>query len=88
MARDRMKNNEIRIGLLGCGGIVGSHANAFSKLTDKGRVVAVAEPNKDRYPQIKKWFGDDIKIVSDYSCQWTMSMRWTLSCRITCTCLR
>lgn len=61
-----MKNNEIRIGLLGCGGIVGSHANAFSKLTDKGRVVAVAEPNKDRYPQIKKWFGDDIKIVSDY----------------------
>lgn len=61
-----MRKNEIRIGLLGCGGIVGAHAQAFSKLTGKGRVVAVAEPNKDRCPQIRKWFGDGIKIVPDY----------------------
>jgi predicted dehydrogenase len=61
-----MIKDKIKVGLLGCGGIVGAHAAAFLKMKDKAVVAAVAEPNKERAPQIREWFGKDIRIVPDY----------------------
>lgn len=61
-----MNNAKIKVGLLGCGGIVGAHVRGFRKAEDLGEVVMVAEPNKERYGQIQEWFGDQVKIVEDY----------------------
>lgn len=61
-----MKKDKVKIGLLGCGGIVGAHARGLNGNTDKCQVVAVAEPKEDRYPQIREWFGDNVNIVKDY----------------------
>jgi len=61
-----MKKDKICVGLLGCGGIVGSHVKGFSNIKNMCEVVAVAEPNKERYKQIREWFGDDVLIVDNY----------------------
>jgi len=61
-----MSRNKTRVGLLGCGGIVGSHRPGFDACRDACDVVAVAEPNASRHAFIREAFGGGVAIVRDY----------------------
>jgi UDP-N-acetyl-2-amino-2-deoxyglucuronate dehydrogenase len=61
-----MEKNKVKVGLLGCGGIVDAHVRGFDKIKEECDVIAVAEPNQGRHGQIRQWFGDDVTIVNDY----------------------
>ena len=61
-----MKTEKIKVGLLGCGGIVGSHRRGFDENHDACEVVAVAEPREKRHAFIRDAFGADVQIVPDY----------------------
>jgi UDP-N-acetyl-2-amino-2-deoxyglucuronate dehydrogenase len=54
------------VGILGGGGILGSHVAGFKKTTDDCQVLAVAEPREERHADIRKHFGPQIKICRDY----------------------
>jgi UDP-N-acetyl-2-amino-2-deoxyglucuronate dehydrogenase len=55
-----------KVGLLGCGGIVGGHRQGFDAVSDVCEVVAVAEPRAERHAFITDAFGPGVQIVSDY----------------------
>lgn len=57
---------KFKVGLLGCGGIVGAHAPGFKAAAEFCEVVAVAEPNQGRHAWIRKTFGANVIIVDDY----------------------
>lgn len=61
-----MKREPVKIGVLGCGGIFGSHMKGYSKLGERCDIVAVAEPDRGRHDKIKEWFGADVRIFDDY----------------------
>lgn len=61
-----MKSNTTKVGLLGCGGIVGGHRRGFDAVRETCEVIAVAEPREDRRAFIAEAFGNDVRIVSDY----------------------
>ncbi|MBI3944411.1 MAG: Gfo/Idh/MocA family oxidoreductase [Armatimonadetes bacterium] len=56
----------VRIGILGGGGILGAHAPGFMKLRDRCAVVAVAEPNAARHARVRELLGDDVRLYGDY----------------------
>jgi UDP-N-acetyl-2-amino-2-deoxyglucuronate dehydrogenase len=55
-----------RIGILGGGGILNSHAPAYRRLTDLCTVTVVAEPNPDRANIIRELLHPGVRIVKDY----------------------
>jgi len=61
-----MAEDRVRVGLLGCGGIVAAHLRGFDQCRDRCEVVAVAEPREERHPFIRESFGADVRLVSDY----------------------
>ena len=46
----------LKVGLIGCGGMGSVHATVWSEMTDKARLVAVAELNQDKW----KKFADNL----------------------------
>ncbi|HPC46109.1 MAG TPA: Gfo/Idh/MocA family oxidoreductase, partial [Candidatus Latescibacteria bacterium] len=56
----------VRIGVLGGGGILGSHAPAYAKIRDLCEVVAVAEPDVKRHDRVKALLGADVRLYADY----------------------
>ncbi|MDH7569514.1 MAG: Gfo/Idh/MocA family oxidoreductase, partial [Armatimonadota bacterium] len=56
----------VRVGILGGGGILGAHAPAFTKQSERCQVVAVAEPDAARHARIRQLLGDQVCIVPDY----------------------
>jgi len=61
-----MATDKVRIGLLGCGGIVGAHMRGYERVRDTIEVIAVAEPRVERHEQVRKWFGDAVPILDSY----------------------
>jgi UDP-N-acetyl-2-amino-2-deoxyglucuronate dehydrogenase len=61
-----MGKERLNVALLGCGGIVGSHRRGFDENRESCRVVAVAEPRRERHAFIRESFGSDVEIVADY----------------------
>ncbi|MEW6754014.1 MAG: Gfo/Idh/MocA family oxidoreductase [Candidatus Latescibacterota bacterium] len=59
-------SSQVRIGILGGGGILGAHAPAFGKVADRCRVVAVAEPDPARADRIRQLLGPDVAILPHY----------------------
>lgn len=57
---------KVQIGILGGGGILGAHAPGFNKLRDQCTVIAVAEPNEEKYARIRELLGAGVKIFKDY----------------------
>lgn len=56
----------VRIGVLGGGGILGSHAPAYAKIRGLCEVVAVAEPDVKRHDRVKALLGADVRLYADY----------------------
>jgi len=61
-----MGEGRVRVGLLGCGGIVAAHRRGFDACGDRCEVVAVAEPREERHGFIREAFGESVRIVPDY----------------------
>lgn len=61
-----MGEERVKVGLLGCGGIVAAHRRGFDACSDLCEVVAVAEPHKERHAFIREAFGESVRIVADY----------------------
>ena len=59
--------DKIRIGILGGGGILGAHAPAYRKVSDKCEIVAVAEPDETRWPRVRELTSEDVQIQKDYT---------------------
>ncbi|MHB0998680.1 MAG: Gfo/Idh/MocA family oxidoreductase [Armatimonadota bacterium] len=57
----------IRIGIIGGGGILGAHAPGYKNMSEKCRVVAVAEPVPEKAGRIRELMGDDVIIYPDYT---------------------
>ena len=57
---------KLQIGILGGGGILGAHMTGFPKVADRCTVVAIAEVNPGRDPEIRRMLGPDVRIVRDY----------------------
>lgn len=58
--------NRLRVGILGGGGILGSHARGFRAAADLCEVVAVAEPAPEKASRIRELLGAAVRIVPDY----------------------
>lgn len=61
-----MADEPVKVGIVGAGNIANAHAQGFSKVTDRCRVVAVAEANPGRDQWIHERFGPDVRIVREY----------------------
>ncbi len=61
-----MAGKQVKIGILGGGGIIGAHAGGYNKIKDLCTVAAVAEANPARDEVIRKQFGPDVRIFRDY----------------------
>ena len=61
-----MEKAMVNVALLGCGGIVGSHRKGFDENREFCRVVAVAEPRRERHAFVREAFGNEVEIVPDY----------------------
>ena len=61
-----MEEQKVKVGLLGCGGIVAAHERGFDECRDRCEVVAVAEPREERHGFIRQAFGDGVHIFPDY----------------------
>ncbi|NLF37836.1 Gfo/Idh/MocA family oxidoreductase [bacterium] len=59
-------NRKPRIGIIGAGGIAGSHAQGFKAAAGLCSVVAVADPDAGRTDAIHELFGPAVRIVKDY----------------------
>ncbi len=59
-------SRQMRIGILGGGGILGAHAPALMKLRDRCVVTAVSEPREERDDALRAILGNDIHIYRDY----------------------
>ena len=64
-----MKNEKLKIGLVGCGGIANQkHMPALSKLTDRCEIVAFCDIVEERAQKAAKEFGTkDAKVYTDYN---------------------
>jgi predicted dehydrogenase len=61
-----MSRPNLRIGILGGGGILGSHARGFRAGAALADPVVVAEPNAARHARIHELLGPQVQIVPDY----------------------
>ena len=59
-------SKDLKIGILGGGGILGAHGPGFMDNIDSCTVAMIAEPNKDRHGRIRELIGNDVEIVPDY----------------------
>ncbi len=56
---------QIRIGILGAGGILGAHAAGIRAAGDRCRVVAVARANPAKTEDVHRLFGPEVDVVGD-----------------------
>ena len=59
-------SKKLRIAVLGAGGIFAAHAPGFNRLPDLCEVVAVAEPNAERYGVVRDLLKKDVPFYKDY----------------------
>ncbi len=58
---------KIRVGLIGCGGIMRPHISGYLSIQDKAEIVAINEISQDNITKTKEQIGKEMQVYSDWN---------------------